>query len=75
MAKRRYYRNGVVQWLDDESHRHREDSPASVWPDGSQYWYRHGWFNFAHGPSILYADGWLAWYEDSDLLRRRKPYG
>ena len=74
MAKRWYYRDGVVHWLD-EGHRHREDGPASVWPDGTQYWYRHGWYHFAHGPSVLYTGGQLGWYDKGELLRWSHPYG
>ena len=75
MAKRAYYHYGVVRWLDDKGHFHREDGPASVWPDGAHFWSRHGDFHFAHGPSDVYADGTLVWYEDGDPLRRRDPYG
>ena len=75
MAKRRYYRDGVVRWYDDEGHRHREDGPASVWPNGGQFWHRHGDFHFAHGPAVLYDDGTLEWYEDNKWLRRRHLYG
>ena len=75
MAKRRYYRNGMVRWDDDEGHFHRAGGPALVWPDGTQWWLRHGRDHFAYGPADLYANGWLGWYEDDQLLRRREPYG
>ena len=74
MAKRRYYRSGIVRWYDDREHYHREDGPAAVYVDGTQYWYRHDRFHFAHGPSILYAD-LLVWYDKGEHLRRREPYG
>ena len=75
MAKRRYYRSGIVRWYDDEWRSHREDGPASVHAHGSQYWYRHSWAHFAYGPSILNVDGTVRWYEDRQLLRERYPYG
>ena len=76
MAKRRYDRNGWVHWLDDEGRRHRLDDPAEVWSDGTQFWWRHGRYHFAHGPGILYAyDGTIVWYEDGRFLREREPYG
>ena len=75
MAKRRYDRDGLVRWLDDEGLLHRVDGPAWVWPRGTQYWSRHGRFHFAHGPADLYADGTLAWYEDGQFLRERHLYG
>ena len=75
MAKRRYYRIGMVQWDDDEGHFHRAGGPASVWPHGMQLWYRRGRFHFAHGPAIIWPGGRLRWYEDGQLLRRREPYG
>ena len=75
MAKRWYSRDGVVIWLDDKGRSHREDGPAEVWDDGSLVWCRHGDFHFAHGPSVLYADGTVRWYEDDKYLRGRDPYG
>ena len=75
MAKRWYDRYGWVQWLDDEGQPHREDGPAWIRSDGTQYWFNHGRYHFAHGPADLYADGRLRWYEDHCRLRRRKPYG
>ena len=74
MAKRKYYRYGMVRWLND-SLRHRVDGPALVWADGEQYWYRRGRFHFAHGPAIIWPGGRLRWYEDGQLLRGREPYG
>ena len=75
MAKRWYDRYGSVQWLDDEGRSHREDGPAAVWLDGTQYWYRRGRYHFAHGPADLWYDGLLRWYKDDRLLRERDPYG
>ena len=75
MAKRRYRRVGMVLWFDDKGRLHREDGPASIWPDGTQYWYRRGRDHFAHGPSDLWADGLVRWYEDNKYLREREPYG
>ena len=75
MAKRTYSRSGTVQWLDDEGRRHRADGPASVWPDGTQWWYHHDLYHFAYGPADLYAEGRLVWYQDRQFLRMRYPYG
>ena len=75
MAKRWYYRNGTVRWINDKGRSHRADGPAVVWANGMQYWYRRGRDHFAHGPADLYDDGTLAWYEAGELLRRRHPYG
>ena len=75
MAKRRYYRSGIVRWLDDERYVHREDGPAEVYAHGTQYWSRHGRFHFAYGPASVWHDGEQWWYEDSNLLRGREPYG
>ena len=75
MAKRKYYRNGVVRWLDDEGHAYREGGPAVVWHDGSQWWCRRDQAKFPRGPADLCADGTLQWYEGDHLLREREPYG
>ena len=75
MAKRWYYRNGGVQWIDDEGHSHREDGPAVVWAHDRQWWCRRGRVHFAHGPADLWPNGMLRWYKDDRLLRERDPYG
>ena len=75
MAKRRYDRDGSVRWIDDEGRAHREDGPASVWPHGTQYWFRHGRDHFAHGPADLWSRGTIMWYEDGEYLRDRYPHG
>ena len=75
MAKRRYYRSGIVRWYDDERYTHREDGPAVVWSDGRQFWWRHGRSHFAHGPADLWPSGTLRWLEDGRYLREREPYG
>ena len=75
MAKRRYSRSGAVRWLDYERCAHREDGPAVVYADGTQYWYRRGRSHFAHGPADLWSRGTIVWFEDCQFLRGRKPYG
>ena len=75
MAKRMYRRDGLVRWIDDEGYAHREDGPASVWPEDTQWRFHHGWFHFAHGPAAVWPDGLMGWYEDNKLLRWREPYG
>ena len=74
MAKRAYYRDGTVLWLD-KGRRHREGGPASVWDDGSQFWSRHGRSHFAYGPASVWHDGEQWWYEDARCLRVRDSYG
>ena len=75
MAKRRYLRGGAVRWDDYGRRSHREDGPAAVYADGTQWWARHGRYHFAHGPADLYVDGTLRWWEDGEYLRVREPYG
>ena len=75
MAKRQYRRSGTVRWLNDKGHNHRLGGPASVWPDGTQWWFSHGRLHFAHGPTVRDASGTQYWYEDGWRLREREPYG
>lgn len=63
----RWY-DGEIEWLKDgKLHRDPdpvtgEVEPASIRPDGSRYWFRHGRNHRADGPAILYANGEAEWF-------------
>jgi len=40
---------------------HRDDGPAVIRPDGTQYWYRNGQFHRDDGPAIIRPDGRREW--------------
>lgn len=50
--------NGVQEWFDDQGWCHRDgDLPASIHPDGSRAWFRHGKLHRETGPAYIDADG------------------
>ena len=45
---------------------HRDDGPAIVHPDGTQYWYRNGQLHRDDGPAAVYQDGKQLWYRNGE---------
>lgn len=55
-----WYRNGL---------RHREDGPATVYPNGSKMWFKNDLLHRDDGPALDAADGSKFWYQNG--LRHR----
>jgi hypothetical protein len=53
------YTNGFGQF-------HREDGPAEICGDGTEYWYQNGKLFREDGPCIIYPDGSVIWPHQSD---------
>lgn len=49
-------------WYDGDHRYHRDDGPALVLCDGSQYWYRHGSWHRTDGPAIIDPSTGNSWY-------------
>ena len=54
--------NGTQIWKNDKGGRHREDGPAVICSDGTQYWYINGKLHREDGPARIYSDGEQYWY-------------
>jgi len=52
---------------------HREDGPALIKADGTQYWYKNGNRHREDGPAIIRADGSQRWYINGNLHREDGP--
>ncbi len=63
----------TVEHKDEHGKLHRDDGPATIWPDGTQYWYQHGVPHRDDGPAITYADGARYWYRYGELHRDDGP--
>lgn len=50
-----HYTNG----LDESS---RENGPAGIYGDGTEYWYKNGELFREDGPCIIYPDGSTVWH-------------
>ena len=53
--------------------RHREDGPAAVQSEGSEFWYLNGERHRTDGPAVMYKDGGEAWYLNGKLHRADGP--
>jgi hypothetical protein len=61
------FQNGRYEVVDSNGKLHRDDGPATIYPDGSQYWYRNGKLHRDDGPAIIYPDGTQLWYQNDQL--------
>ena len=52
---------------------HREDGPAVIWKDGSQFWYLNGDYHRKNGPAIIWKDGSKHWYKNGVPHRENGP--
>jgi hypothetical protein len=52
-----FYYNGGNQY-------HRENGPAVIYADGTQYWYKNGRRHRIDGPAVIHASGYTCWYLD-----------
>ncbi|MBC9927283.1 hypothetical protein [Leucobacter sp. cx-169] len=64
--------DGFVEWRQ-HGYLHREDGPARVDENGTQFYFEDGVLNRADNqPSVVYADGGLEWWEDDGRALTRK---
>ena len=64
------FEHGRYQIRNSKGHLHREDGPAIIFPDGTQYWHRNGEFHRDDGPAIIYPDGRQHWYRNGICHRK-----
>ncbi len=65
--------NKMIEWTDKYNKPHRDDGPAVIYPDGEQFWYRHGWLHRDDGPAAIEPDGGQSWYRHGKLHREDGP--
>ena len=51
-------------YTNDKGQYHREDGPAIIWSDGTQYWCINGKIHREDGPAIITRHGTQFWYMD-----------
>jgi hypothetical protein len=58
------FKDGWQIWFDSNlsSTLHRNNGPAVIKPDGTQYWYQNGKIHRDNGPAIIRADGSLEYW-------------
>lgn len=62
----KYYRNELGQF-------HRDGGPASEWPDGTKFWFRHGEIHRDDGPAVEWSHGGKEWYQNGKHHRIDGP--
>ena len=54
---------GNKVWYKDGQY-HREDGPAIIWANGTEWWYKNGQRHRLDGPAIEHANGDKGWYKN-----------
>ncbi len=47
---------------DDHLVLHRDNAPAIIWDDGSEFWYYNGLNHRDDGPAVIHHNGEMKWY-------------
>jgi hypothetical protein len=63
---------GVKEWFNSKGQKHREDGPASIWPDGDYFWYKNGLLHRLIGPATNFPNDKLHWWIDGKELRQEE---
>ncbi len=62
-----------ARWRDKHGQMHRDDGPAWIWPDGTQYWCQHGKLHRKDGPAVIWLTGTQAWFWNDKCHRDDGP--
>ena len=63
--------DGTKIWRNEKGQTHREDGPAVIRSNGSQYWYIHGKLHHLYGPAFVRSDGHFEWcIHDNDVTKQ-----
>ena len=65
--------NSIVIYKNQNGVIHRTDGPATVYPDGTMYWYQDGKLHRDDGPAEVYPNGTMYWYQNDKLHRLDGP--
>ena len=62
-STRHVYKDGIIRWYSTRitMQLHREDGPSVTYPDGTNFWHRHGELHREDGPAIMYPNGSMIW--------------
>ena len=65
--------DGTQIWRNENGDRHREDGPATIYPDGRRFWYINGKHHREDGPAAIYPDGEQHWCINGKRHREDGP--
>ncbi len=63
----------MVEHRDEDGQWHRDDGPAVIESNGSQWWFRHGEIHRDDGPAMIYSVGRLEWCQYGEYHRDDGP--
>jgi hypothetical protein len=64
---------GTIRWKNAEGKYHREDGPAVIYPNGSEWWYTNGKYHREDGPAVTYPNGDEEWFINGERHREDGP--
>ncbi len=63
----------MVEYRDEDGQWHRDDGPAVIESNGSQWWFRHGQLHRDDGPAMIHSVGRLEWCQYGECHRDGGP--
>lgn len=64
---------GYTLYNNTQGQLHRDDGPALITPEGTEYWYSGGNIHRSDGPAVIQKDGTRHWYQCNKLHRLEGP--
>jgi hypothetical protein len=65
---------GNQLWLNNEKTLHREDGPAYIDTNKTQFWYLTGKCHREDGPAVISSRGGISWYIDGYVYASNKSF-
>lgn len=65
--------DGSEEWRLPNGELHREDGPAKIWSDASEFWYHNGKLHRLDGPAVITSDGVQYWHLNGTKHRDDGP--
>lgn len=64
---------GGVRIYTDRGHKHRDNGPAEIRPNGYKAWFKHGIRHRKSGPAVIRPDGTEEYWREGKLIRVITP--
>jgi hypothetical protein len=65
-------RDGTVRYYDEDNKLHRDDGPALILPNGSQFWFCHGILHREDGPAREFDNGDEDYWLDGEQVTKEE---
>lgn len=64
---------GQIVYRNEQGQLHREDGPASIWQDGTKFWFVNGKLHREGAPAVEWSHGGREWRIDGVIHRTDGP--